>query len=222
MIDEQYAAISAGTFDDLYIGDYWTIGGRIYRIAAFDYYYRTGDVECTKHHVTLVPDNNMYSAQYNNTPSGNYDEDNNTSVGRYVGSDIYKTGLNQAKEIIKAAFPGHVLNHRNLLANAVNEGAATNFVYVDSEVELMNENMVYGCIISSAMTNGVKWVANRRLEKSQLPLFASNPMMIGNRQHFWLRDVAVEPRFAAVMQNGESYSYKSSGKIGVRPAFSIF
>ena len=32
----QYAAIKAGTFDDLYIGDYWTIGGVNYRIAAFD------------------------------------------------------------------------------------------------------------------------------------------------------------------------------------------
>ena len=30
----QYAAIKAGTFDDLYIGDYWTIGGVNYRIAA--------------------------------------------------------------------------------------------------------------------------------------------------------------------------------------------
>ena len=34
----QYAEIAAGTFKDLYIGDYWTIGGVNYRIAAFDYY----------------------------------------------------------------------------------------------------------------------------------------------------------------------------------------
>lgn len=34
----QYAAIAAGTFEDLYIGDYWTIGGVNWRIAAFDYY----------------------------------------------------------------------------------------------------------------------------------------------------------------------------------------
>ena len=35
---EQYTAISSGTFEDLYIGDYWTIGGVNYRIAAFNYY----------------------------------------------------------------------------------------------------------------------------------------------------------------------------------------
>ena len=38
----QYTAISAGTFEDLYIGDYWTIGGVNYRIAAFDYYWNCG------------------------------------------------------------------------------------------------------------------------------------------------------------------------------------
>lgn len=41
--DEQYATIAAGTFDGLWIGDYWVIGGVTYRIAAFDYYYNTGD-----------------------------------------------------------------------------------------------------------------------------------------------------------------------------------
>ena len=31
----QWAAIGAGTFDDLFIGDYWTINGIVWRIAAF-------------------------------------------------------------------------------------------------------------------------------------------------------------------------------------------
>ena len=35
---DQKAAIAAGTFEDLYIGDYWTIDGVNYRIAAFDYW----------------------------------------------------------------------------------------------------------------------------------------------------------------------------------------
>ena len=46
----QYAAISSGTFDDLYIGDYWTIGGVNYRIAAFDYYWNCGDNATPPHH----------------------------------------------------------------------------------------------------------------------------------------------------------------------------
>lgn len=99
----QYSAISAGTFDDLYIGDYWTISSKNYRIVAFDYYYRCGDgngnashkwvdgnnVEHTipilgdvnKHHVTLMPDAPLYNAQMNPT---------NTTDGGYVGSTMYR------------------------------------------------------------------------------------------------------------------------------------
>ena len=43
----QYNAIKAGTFDDLYIGDYWVINGVTWRIAAFDYYLRCGDSDLT-------------------------------------------------------------------------------------------------------------------------------------------------------------------------------
>ena len=52
---------------DRYIGDYWTIGGINYRIAAFDYYYRTGDTSCDTHHVVLVPDVIMYTHVMNDT-----------------------------------------------------------------------------------------------------------------------------------------------------------
>ena len=45
--DEQAAAIADGSFEDLFIGDYWTMGGVNYRIADFDYWYRTGFPERT-------------------------------------------------------------------------------------------------------------------------------------------------------------------------------
>ena len=65
--DAQWTAIRNGTFEDLYIGDYWTIDGINYRIAAFDYYYRTGDTSCDTHHVVLVPDVIMYTHVMNDT-----------------------------------------------------------------------------------------------------------------------------------------------------------
>ena len=43
----QWAAIANGSFTDLYIGDYWVIGDFNWRIAAFDYYYKSGDTSCT-------------------------------------------------------------------------------------------------------------------------------------------------------------------------------
>ena len=90
----QYNAIDAGTFDDLYIGDYWTINGVNWRIAAFDYYYNTGDTNCTTHHVVVVPDTTLYSAQYHITESGEYESGTtaNTTAGGYQGSDL-RTGV---------------------------------------------------------------------------------------------------------------------------------
>lgn len=40
--DAQKKAIQDGTFDDLFIGDYWTINGTVYRIADMDYFLRCG------------------------------------------------------------------------------------------------------------------------------------------------------------------------------------
>ena len=141
----QYAAIAAGTFDDMYIGDYWTINSVNWRIAAFDYYYKCGDTSCTKHHVVLVPDTCLYTAQMHNTNSGAYESGSiaNTTAGGYVGSDMYTTNLEQAKTTIKAAFSGHVLSHRVYLTNAVSDGHPSAGAWCDSEVELMNEQMVY-------------------------------------------------------------------------------
>ena len=210
---EQYAAISAGTFDDLYIGDYWTIGGVNYRIAAFDYYYLTGDTSCEKHHVTLVPDANMYTHAMNDT---------NITTGAYVGSKMYTEGLTQAKTTINSAFgAAHILNHRQYLQNAVTDGYASGGSWYDSTVELMTEQNVYGGKIFSNIQNGTALANSYTVDKSQYPLFALNPYMISNRQWFWLRDVVSAANFAYVGNDGRANSNYASAARGVRPAFSI-
>ena len=218
----QYAAIKAGTFDDLYIGDYWTIGGVNYRIAAFDYYLNSGDTSCTTHHVVIVPDTCLYNAQMHNTSSGGYEGGAaNTTTGGYVGSDMYKSNLEQAKTTIKSAFSGHVLKHRIYLTNAVANGRASGGAWCDSEVDLMCEQMVYGSGIFSPVSDGINVPANYRVEKSQLPLFQHEPSRIGNRNDWWLRDVITASYFASVYANGiASYLYASHSR-GVRPAFCI-
>ena len=210
---EQYAAISAGTFEDLYIGDYWTIGGVNYRIAAFDYYFNCGDTATTAHHVVIVPDTGLYSAQMNTT---------NTTVGGYVGSAMYTTYLASAKSTIKAAFSGHVLSHRIYRTNAVSNGKASSVAWYDSEVDLMNEQMVYGCGVFSPVSDGSTVPANCRVEKSQLPLFALDPSKIGIRTHYWLRDVISAIHFAYVHGYGNADAIPASNSFGVRPAFCIY
>lgn len=218
----QYAAIKAGTFDDLYIGDYWTIGGVNYRIAAFDYYLNSGDTNCTTHHVVIVPDTCLYNAQMHNTSSGGWESGAaNTTAGGYVGSDMYKSNLEQAKTTIKSAFSGHVLKHRIYLTNAVANGRASGGAWCDSEVDLMCEQMVYGSGIFSPVSDGSNVPANYRVEKSQLPLFQHEPSRICNRNNWWLRDVITASGFAFVDANGGAGYYDASNSVGVRPAFCI-
>lgn len=218
----QYAAIKAGTFDDLYIGDYWTIGGVNYRIAAFDYYLNSGDTSCTTHHVVIVPDTCLYNAQMHNTSSGGYEGGAaNTTTGGYVGSDMYKSNLEQAKTTIKSAFSGHVLKHRIYLTNAVANGRASGGAWCDSEVDLMCEQMVYGSGIFSPVSDGSNVPANHRVEKSQLPLFQHEPSRICNRATWWLRDVITASYFALVAHYGYATYTGASYSIGVRPAFCI-
>lgn len=208
----QYSVISAGTFDDMYIGDYWTIGGVNYRIAAFDYYLNCGDTSCTKHHVVLVPDTCLYNHVMNDT---------NITTGAYVGSKMYTEGLEQAKTTIKAAFSGHVLSKRIYLSNATANGKASAGAWCDSEVDLMCEHMVYGNGVFSPVSDGTAVPNNYRVEKSQLPLFQHEPSRICNRATWWLRDVISASYFAFVGSYGyASYTYASLS-LGVRPAFCI-
>lgn len=208
----QYSAISAGTFDDMYIGDYWTIGGVNYRIAAFDYYLNYGDTSCTKHHVVLVPDTCLYNHVMNDT---------NITTGAYVGSKMYTEGLEQAKTTIKAAFSGHVLSKRIYLSNATANGRASAGAWCDSEVDLMCEHMVYGNGVFSPVSDGTTVPNNHRVEKSQLPLFQHEPSRICNRVSWWLRDVISASGFADVGGGGLADYHGASASLGVRPAFCI-
>ena len=208
----QYSAISAGTFDDMYIGDYWTIGGVNYRIAAFDYYLNCGDTSCTKHHVVLVPDTCLYNHVMNDT---------NITTGAYVGSKMYTEGLEQAKTSIKAAFSGHVLSKRIYLSNATANGRASAGAWCDSEVDLMCEHMVYGNGVFSPVSDGTTIPNNYRVEKSQLPLFQHEPSRICNRVSWWLRDVISASYFALVANAGRATYTYASYSAGVRPAFCI-
>lgn len=210
---EQYAAIGDGTFDDMYIGDYWTIGGVTYRIASFDYYLRSGDTDMTTHHVTLVPDAPMYTHCMNDT---------NVTTGGYVGSKMYTTGLADAKTIINNAFgSAHILTHRKFLCNAVNNGKPSGCSWYDSTVELMTEQNVYGGKVLGVSNDGSTVPFLYTVDKSQYPLFAFRPDLISRNISFWLSDVASAILFASVGGGGHAASGGASSALGVRPTFSI-
>lgn len=216
LTDEQSAAIRDGSFRGMYLLDYWTINSIKWRIVAFDYYYGTGDTSCWTHHVVVVPDTQIDTAAYNST---------NTTAGGYVGSELYKTGLNKAKTIITAAFgSGHILTHRNVLINAVTNGIPSGAAWYDSTVELMTEANVYGTKHWAASAHGEdSGVDFDTVDKSQYPGFAVAPsLQTVPNQWLWLRDVVSASGFAHAGGYGVAVHGGASSVHGIRPAFCIY
>ncbi|MCD8119769.1 MAG: hypothetical protein LUE29_09890 [Lachnospiraceae bacterium] len=208
----QLAAIKAGTFEGMFIGDYWTINSIKWIIADMDYWYNTGDTAFTTHHLVMIPGSTLYSTQMNSS---------NTTEGGYVGSLMYTEGLETAKETISEAFGDLVLTHREYLSNAVTSGHPSAGLWCDSTVELMNEIMVYGSYIRSTMSNGSTISHNYTIDKQQLSLFRLSPRAINTRSTVWLRDVVSPTTFASVNYYGNANANVASNSSYVRPVFPI-
>ena len=209
----QQAAVAAGTFDDLFIGDYWTINGVNYRIAAFDYYLNCGSTALATHHMIVVPDTNLYTHVM---------EDSNITTNGYYGSKMRTSGLNQAKTTAAAAFgAGHILTYKEYLTNASSNGKPSGASEYDCTVELMCERMVYGNPYYGTVCDGVNTPSIYSYSKTQLPLFALRPDLICNRATFWLRDIVSAALFAFVGTRGYAACGTAGGAGGVRPAIPV-
>lgn len=209
----QKAAIKDGSFKGMFLGDYWSIGGRIWRIVDMDYWYNCGDTAFTSHHLVIMPDEALYNAQMNTT---------NVTTGGYVGSEMYKSNLANAKTIVNAAFQGSVLTHREYLCNAVANGIPSGGAWFDSSIELPNESMMYGHPHFSPTSDGSTVPAIYTISKTQLALFMVCPRFIVNRSYNqWLRDVVSSALFAVVNANGYADYTGASDSLGVRPVFPV-
>lgn len=209
----QKAAIKDGSFKGMFLGDYWSIGGRIWRIVDMDYWYNCGDTAFTSHHLVIMPDEALYNAQMNTT---------NITTGGYVGSEMYKKNLANAKTIVNAAFQGSVLTHREHLCNAVANGKQSGGAWFDSSIELPSEIMMYGHIHFGNASDGNTIPNIYTPSKTQLALFMVCPRFITDRSHVqWLRDVVSSASFAFVRNYGDPNYRPASNSGGVRPVFPV-
>lgn len=209
----QKAAIKDGSFKGMFLGDYWSIGGRIWRIVDMDYWYNCGDTAFTSHHLVIMPDEALYNAQMNTT---------NITTGGYVGSEMYKKNLANAKTIVNAAFQGSVLTHREHLCNAVANGKQSGGAWFDSSIELPSEIMMYGHIHFGNASDGNTIPNIYTPSKTQLALFMVCPRFITDRSHVqWLRDVVSSASFAGVSYDGLANYSNASASFGVRPVFPV-
>lgn len=210
----QKAEISAGTFNDLFIGDYWIINNRIYRIADFDTYYRCGDTLNLNHHVVLVVDNSIENNQMHNTESGEYTEgaEYNITTGGYLNSDMRADNFLTVRTIvINELGETNVLSYRDLLPSVTNSAGDSNWEWADCKVELMSETMVYGGKVWANSGYSVGCCAR------QFSLFKLNPAMIHTGYTYWLRNASSAAGFSAVHSSGAAGSHFASRPLAIRP-----
>lgn len=231
------ANIANGTFRDIFPGDYITKQVTIPRVLAgdgttelfaggtytvnwvvadCDYWINKGDQDngTTAHHVVIVPQAPIFSANMNAT---------NTTEGGYAGSHMYKKTIPAcATGIVNAFGSSHILTFRDSIVRAVNTsavssgapiwtGASSDWGWYDAQCNLMCERMVYGmpAFSSSGWDTGV---ATR-----QFSAFRLSERLINNRQHWWLRDVVSSVSFAHVGGSGYALAASASTVRGVRP-----
>jgi len=210
--DAQNTAIKNRTYDDLFIGDYWTINGVNWRIVAIDYYYNIGDTNFDKGNIIVMPDTVLYNTQMNET---------NTTAGAYAGSLMRTQNLNSARTIAQNAFGSHLANHRIVLAKAVDASGPSDSGWYDSDgVELPSEVQIYGTRVWGSALKGF----GVGTQKQQFPLLALAPQFVNTRQTYWLQDVSsvsVSNYFAFVYSVGCADSTYSSNSIGVRPSVTL-
>ena len=241
-------------FEDIYVGDYWqmteaisayeqtqsyqTTGSKYVTIAGIDMHYGDGDSSpITYHHLDMVAGQGFDGTQHFGKSRMN---SSNTTVGGYVGSEMFTTTIGAVtstgkrasadatatiNEQLYAEFGTHLKTHRCLLSNAIDSarynrfgqanGASSGWAWTSVQAVFMTEIECYGSIVWSSSGydtgNGNK----------QLPLFAHSKKAMNNRSaYYWLRDVASSANFCYCGNYGNAgCNGASDANACVRPRF---
>lgn len=199
----QKAAIADGSFNDLFVGDYWTIGGFNWRIADIDY------INSTTHHLIIMPDTALYNTQFNTT---------GTSSSGYAGSNLY-SGLSTALSTINSAFgSSYIMEHSALLTNAVSSGVPTGWSNYNVKVNIPTQSMLCGHRSQVYSGNDSR---NDGCNFNQLNLFRVAKKYLSTVSGWtWTSDcVAVTAAAAYNANNFNTFGVTNS--YGVRPYFCL-
>ena len=209
----QLAAIRDGSFNDLYIGDYWINGGITYRIADMNYLINSGSVNMTKPHLIIVPDESMMSSKMN---------DSNTTTTGYYGSYMRQTTIPIINATLEGIFGSALLTYKVLLTNASSEGRPTGGSWYDAKADIMQETQVYGGNILAQHSDGVNIPYVYTINKQQFALFQIVPKFVNpGRYSYWLQDIISASYFAFVNNLGLAVYFNASSSYGVRPWFAL-
>lgn len=196
--ESQNMAIEAGTFDELYIGDYWRLNSVTYRIADFNYWTHGLNSE-NPNHVVLIPDYQMGLFKMHESESASLYFD--TALREYLISTILP--------LMDTIFEGKLCNHSENLPSIL---YSDNLNVVNSKVEIMSESQVYG----QGLFREREY---QTYSTSQFALFKIAPRYIYTTS-YWLRDRCDNMSYSAI-SNGMSITKIGVQPSGFRPAIAI-
>lgn len=236
--DEVCRRIANGSFEDIFVGDWWTAtittefgtetveivlaGFDVYMASICEYEPENDDYNpIARHHavcVTKKPLTESHRMHSEYTPTGGYRE-----------TEIHTTTLPKYATALNTVLNGHIIEICDAFsydldpsltsANAPDiTGAMTSWSYDSSyptHLTLLTERELYG---APAYSSGSCEVG---FETSQLPLFRLNPAAKITGSWYWLKDVAGTDFFCLCDDNGNAYYTPVNNSGGVRPRFLI-
>lgn len=214
--------VENGTFKDIFPGMYitktYTAAGiesnitEDFVVGDLDYFINSGDTSITRlttHHALMVTKNKIGVPVGMNT--------NDSTIGGYIGSEMWTTTIPVYATAVENAFgSSHIVEHRELLTNDINTsvkskayygytGAASDNIWTNVKLNLMNSNMVFGSQIASSSY----YDAGNRTQQIAAMRHNSNLKIIRDNG-YWLSDIMSSTSFAYVSSGGNAISYRSS------------
>lgn len=212
MTDAQLNSIYEGTFEDLFIGDYWTLTVGALKvkwiIVDFDYY----PVNATYgHHVVLLPATGMYG-------SGTTMNDTDSTFGGYKSSSFYTNYLSNVQGLVQS-FLGNKLRplDPHVISSSVDaNGNISAYDYVNISdgqyIDLLTEPMVRGyrelSSISKSSSAQYSGYESRSfdLDTRQLAFFQLGGAL-DTSDFFWLRDPSDSYNYVAARTEKSNTSF---------------
>lgn len=206
-----YAAnLANGSFDGMYIGDYFTQNGHKYKIAGFEYLFGKDHNTSLGHHALMITD-----------VLDNYDMNtSNTTSGGFVNSDMWRNYFPTVTSQLKSDFGSHLLTWNEYLTNDTDGNAANSGQWVSTQVSMMNTYMYWGSGQYSTPSGSKNY--NLGIETTQLPIMKLHPDEQKNGGTWtWQRDVYNSQAFADADNDGSQGWNYASNTNGVRAFFLI-
>lgn len=216
--EEQKTAIKDGSFKGLFLGDYWEIGGIIWRIVDFDYWFGTGrsSVESAvvkTHHLTIMPDSIVNKSWTFNSESP------------YVKSYIFTQACPSLYTFVGNAFGStdYILKYYDFLENAINTTDSTQYPATGTSWYLVNiltptPMMILGYddFDPFSIEGGRSTVSNK-----QLALMRINYQFRGSNDFYVLRKNICKGLIEVIDRLGVHTKSQDTIYLGVRPVFGL-